>query len=81
MKRLTPLDAVARGLAAGVVGTSVVTAWQELSSKLQADEASAADSAQRSDDPWEQAAAPAQVAKRVSEGVFQRKSQPRASRC
>jgi hypothetical protein len=77
MKRPTPLGAVRRGLAAGAVGTLCMTAWQEFAGKLQA-------STQESDpepdprplDPWEKASAPAQVAKRIGEGVFQEKVSP-----
>ena len=70
--QITPLGAVARGLAAGVVGTGAMTVWQELSTRLQS-QGEAGDSGSRRppEDPWEQASAPAKVAKRVSEGVFQ----------
>ena len=71
MKRLTPLRAVASGLAAGVVGTVFMTAWQELAARLRS---VAADGAPESpgppQDPWENASAPAKVAKRIGEGVF-----------
>lgn len=62
---------MARGLVAGVVGTAAMTAWQELSAKLQS---SGEDGTQQAhpQDPWENASAPAQVAKRVSEVVFGR---------
>jgi hypothetical protein len=51
-----------------------MTAWQTLSSKLQSsgEEESQADSG----DPWQQAPAPAKVAKRIGEGVFQKEVSP-----
>ncbi len=64
----TPLAALRRGLLAGVVGTAAMTAWQELSAKLQS---STDGGGGGSDDPWEQASAPAKVGKRIGEGVFQ----------
>ena len=77
MKPPTPLGSVGRGLAAGVVGTLCMTAWQELSSKLQA---AAKDSVPEPEtppqDPWEEASAPAQVAKRIGEGVFEKTVSP-----
>jgi hypothetical protein len=63
---LTPLGAVARGLAAGVAGTAVMTAYQGLVAKL---ESARAD---ESGDAWENAPAPAKVAKRIIEGLFHR---------
>lgn len=77
----TPLGALARGVAAGVIGTGLMTIAQELSAKLQ----SSGDDGQQSDaggqqqgeqDPWEQASAPAKVAKRISEGVFDHEVPP-----
>jgi hypothetical protein len=70
----TPLGAVARGVVAGLVGTGLMTVAQELSAKLH----SSGDGGQQGgdgeqhgeQDPWDQASAPAKVAKRVSEGVF-----------
>lgn len=64
---------VGRGLAAGVVGTGLMTAWQEVSAKLQSSSDEASEPQQQPDDPWEDASAPAKVAKRVGEGVFERK--------
>ncbi len=69
MNSPTPLGAVVRGLAAGAVGTGLMTVWQELAAKLQS---SGESSPPAPEDPWEQASAPAKVAKRVGEGVFQR---------
>lgn len=71
VKRLTPLNAVAAGLAAGVVGTGLMTAWQELAARLRppaSEDAPEADQPPR--DPWDDASAPAKVAKRIGEGVF-----------
>jgi uncharacterized protein DUF1440 len=64
----SPLAALLRGFAAGVGGTAVMTAAQELDSKLQGsgDEPSQEDP----QDPWDKAPVPALVAKRIGEGVF-----------
>lgn len=72
IRRDTPLGAVARGLAAGVVGTGAMTIAQELSAKLRAAGATAQPGGEppAPEDPWEQASAPAKVARRISEGVF-----------
>lgn len=68
----TPLGAVARGLAAGVAGTACMTLAQGLAAKLQPPEEDAAEDRQDQgeQDPWEQASAPAQVGRRIIEGVF-----------
>jgi hypothetical protein len=63
-ERPTPLGAIGRGLLAGAVGTAAMTAWQALSSR--------GSSGDEPKDPWEEAPAPAKVAKRVAEGVFER---------
>ena len=62
---MTPVGAVVRGLAAGVAGTAVMTASQEGVSRLRG-------SSGGSDGPrsWDDAAAPAKVARKVLEGVF-----------
>jgi hypothetical protein len=75
--RPTPLGAIGRGLLAGAVGTAAMTAWQELASKLRGsgDEAGEG-SAEGPKDPWEDAPAPAKVAKRVAEGVFGKRIPP-----
>jgi hypothetical protein len=66
----TPLGAVLRGVAAGVAGTATMTAWQTAAAKLSlSGESSSSDAS----DPWENASAPAKVARRIIEGVFQRK--------
>ncbi len=72
-RKLTPLPAVTRGLIAGVIGTAAMTVAQELSARLQSSGGGGGGGAQEeSADPWEQASAPAKVAKRIGEGVFQR---------
>ena len=60
--RVSPLGSVVRGLAAGVVGTGLMTAAQELSARLQAkaaDDAGTAGEDQSAEpkDPWEEASA------------------------
>ncbi|HXH89047.1 MAG TPA: DUF1440 domain-containing protein [Gaiellaceae bacterium] len=62
----TPLGALARGLAAGLVGTAAMTGYQMLIAKLRG---------QPNAKPrrWADAPVPAQLAKRVSEGVFEHK--------
>jgi hypothetical protein len=79
LRRRTPLAAVARGLLAGTVGTAAMTTWQELAARLQArqspdqDDGDAHDASRREsgdESAWEQASAPAQVARRIAEGVF-----------
>jgi uncharacterized membrane protein YagU involved in acid resistance len=67
-KALTPRAAVLCGVCAGVAGTGAMTLWQTISAKLQETEESESETPPA--DPWEQAPAPAKVAKRVSEGVF-----------
>ena len=68
---LTPLAAVARGLAAGIVGTGCMTAWHTLSAKLQhSGEESGGEPSEPPEDPWEEASAPAKVARRIGEGVL-----------
>jgi hypothetical protein len=62
----TPLGAIARGLLAGVAGTGAMTAYQKALSRASNDESDDTPS----EDPWQDAPAPAQVAKRVLEGVF-----------
>jgi uncharacterized membrane protein YagU involved in acid resistance len=68
-RRPTPFGAVARGLAAGVIGTAAMTVAQELSSKLRSG-GDGEPSAEQPQDPWEQAPPPAKIARRIAEGVF-----------
>lgn len=66
-ERPTPLGAIGRGLFAGAVGTAAMTAWQALASKLREAGGSptgSAGSGEGQEDPWEDASAPAKVAKR-----------------
>lgn len=67
------MTALARGLAAGVVGTAAMTAWQELSSRLQREGESPTGAAT---DPWEEAPAPAKVARRFATDVLHRDVSP-----
>lgn len=71
--RPTPLAAVFRGVTAGVAGTGVMTAAQEMSSRLMSSgDGSGGGDGQEPQNPWEHASAPALVAKRIAEGVFQK---------
>jgi hypothetical protein len=63
---------LAKGIGAGLIGTTGMTALQELSilvRKVRAD-GSGASEERRDEDPWSHAPAPAQVAKRMLETVF-----------
>ena len=76
---ITPLGALARGVAAGVVGTAMMTISQELAAKLQSSDdegerATEQDAAAQ--DPWEQASMPAQVGRCISEGIFHKEVSP-----
>ena len=73
----TPLGAIARGMAAGVVGTGAMTLAQVLPAKLQ----SSGDGGEQKEeespqDPWEEASMPAKVGRRIIEGVFHREVPP-----
>jgi hypothetical protein len=57
---MTPLGALGRGLLAGIAGTAAMTAYQELLS----------DDGDPKEPSWEDAPAPAKVARRVLKGVF-----------
>lgn len=64
----TPLGALWRGLAAGLVGTGLMTLAQEASSRLMS---SGEDGGGDGGPPsWDEASAPAKVARKVSTGVF-----------
>jgi uncharacterized membrane protein YagU involved in acid resistance len=76
VRSVTPLGSVGRGLAAGVLGTAVMTGWQILAAKPQGSEEVAENASSVPADPWEQASVPAKVAKRVGEGVFKRDVSP-----
>jgi hypothetical protein len=62
---------ISRGLAAGAIGTAAMTAWQELSAKLQDGEQTGP-----STDPWDDAPAPAKVARRFVTDVLHRDVSP-----
>lgn len=67
--RATPLGALGRGVAAGVIGTVIFTGYQTAKSKL------ASSGSEESGPParWKDVPAPAQVGKRLAEGVFHRR--------
>lgn len=66
MAETTLLDRAARGLVAGVVGTAVMTAWQELSARLPSSDSDGdARQPETPSDPWEQASAPAKVGRLI----------------
>ena len=71
-KRTSRFRAVGRGLAAGVVGTAAMTAWQEAAIALKRARSTgkAAHEHPADEDPWTHAPAPAQVGKRMLEKVF-----------
>jgi hypothetical protein len=71
---ITPLGALGRGVLAGFAGTAAMTAWQELLARLRSSDRVTNGGGQASGgkDPWEGAPAPAQVAKRLIDGLFQR---------
>lgn len=69
---MTPLGALARGLVAGLLGTAAMTAYQEALSRVRG--SSGGDDG--GDPSWDEAPAPAHVAKRVLEGVFEQPQPP-----
>jgi hypothetical protein len=62
----SPLGALFRGLLAGAGGTALMTGYQELLQSKDQDGERPQNEAER----WKQAPAPAQVAKRILEGIF-----------
>ena len=76
--RDTPLVAIARGMAAGGIGTGAMTVAQGLAAKLQSsgDGGQQSEEQQSPQDPWEEASMPAQVGRRISEGVFHHEVPP-----
>lgn len=67
----SPLGVVARGVAAGLIGTAAMTAWQEVSARLKKHAMVDVGERYREDvDPWEKAPAPAQLARRMLEALF-----------
>ena len=65
----SPLGALLRGLVAGGAGTAVMTAYQEL---VQSGESAGDNEPVGEAERWQQAPAPAQVAKRILEGVLRK---------
>jgi hypothetical protein len=63
MAKTTLLSRAARGLGAGVIGTTTMTAWQGVSAKLQGSSADGNDS--KPADPWAEAPAPAKVGRLI----------------
>ncbi|HET7129306.1 MAG TPA: hypothetical protein VFJ93_09555 [Gaiellaceae bacterium] len=61
--RKTPLAAVVQGLCAGVIGNAIFTAYQELTG---------ANEQKEPPKDWSETPEPAQVGKRIAEGVFQK---------
>ena len=72
------IAALTRGLAAGVAGTACMTVLQEIMAKRRRRALAEVmtSRATESGDPWKRAPAPALLAKRVIEGVFQRELPP-----
>jgi len=68
VSRVSPLGALTRGIAAGVAGTAAMTAYQLLVAKLRGQPA-------HTEVPrrWADAPAPAQVGKRLADGVLGRR--------
>ena len=78
---MTPLGAIARGVVAGTVGTAAMDAL--LFARYQRDGGDSAFAAWESSaglDSWDQAPAPAQVGKRLVEGLFGRELAPERAR-
>jgi hypothetical protein len=71
-KQITPIGAVACGIAAGVVGTACMTAVQEVMARRRRAHAPVRTAPDGREDPWKKAPAPAQLARRVIEGATQR---------
>lgn len=61
--RKTPLAAVVQGLCAGVIGNAIFTAYQELTGANEQEE---------QPKNWSETPEPAQVGKRVAEGIFEK---------
>jgi hypothetical protein len=79
--RLTPLGALARGLVAGAVGTAAMDLAQFARYKRGGgQERPLAWEFSAGLKDWEQAPAPAQIGKRIVEGVFQRQLSPERAR-
>jgi hypothetical protein len=72
MNNVKPIAVLARGLAAGVVGTACMTGLQEVMAARRRRARAAAGHPMQDADPWEHAPAPAKLARLVLEGVFHR---------
>jgi hypothetical protein len=68
----TPLGALARGLVAGALGTAAMTGHQALVARARSGGGDEGGGRQESGDPWEEAPAPAKVARRLIEGLLHR---------
>lgn len=75
MSRHSPLGAVVRGLAAGLLGTAAMTAYQTVRAVKQGTPVGEA-IAPEPPDSWEEAPAPAQVGYRFVRGMFQKDVDP-----
>jgi hypothetical protein len=80
-RRMTPLGAVVRGLVAGAAGTVAMDALLYARYRRgQGDESFEPWESSAGLDSWEQAPAPAQVGKRLVEGLFERQLSPQRAR-
>lgn len=73
-KNLSPAGAVALGLGAGVIGTGLMTAWQETVARFK--RSMTPKHMDNGSDPWGRAPAPAQVGRRFVQSVLQRDVPP-----
>jgi len=73
-KQLSPFGALAVGIGAGVVGTTFMTAWQELAARLR--HSMTVKHMVGEEDPWERAPAPARVGRLLVQTVLGRDVPP-----
>ena len=73
-KQLNPLGALAVGVGAGVIGTTFMTAWQELAARLK--HSMTVKHMVGEEDPWERAPAPARVGRLLVQTVLRRDVPP-----
>jgi hypothetical protein len=64
------LRTIGKGLLAGAAGTAAMTAWQELAARLRDPGGETTGITEPAGDPWEEAPAPAKVAKLIGERVL-----------
>jgi|1186.fasta_scaffold01036_5 hypothetical protein len=77
MASRTPLGALVRGVAAGLVGTACMTAHQEIRKRIRESHAPPSNGPSRQPaDPWDAAPAPAKVARRLLEGILHQPVSP-----